>query len=88
MDSQSTKKGVFLCVAGGEGSDFDSSKSKKEMITYVSWCFMCKSLGNDVDYLLLHCQVANRLWRAILNLFGVQWVMSGIVKAVLHVGLT
>lgn len=27
---QSTKKGVFHCVVGGEGSDFVSGKSKKE----------------------------------------------------------
>lgn len=35
---------------------------RKRNVTHISWCFMCKSSGEDVDHLLLHCRVASRLW--------------------------
>jgi hypothetical protein len=36
---------------------------------------MCKSNGEYVNHLLLHCHVAQELWTLILNVFGVSWVM-------------
>lgn len=46
----------------------------------MSGCYKCKSKGEHVDHLQLHSKVVNRLWRVALNLFGMQCVMSGIVK--------
>lgn len=31
---------------------------RKRKVMYISWCFLCKSSSEDVDHLLLHCQVA------------------------------
>lgn len=45
---------------------------------------LCKSRGENVDHLLLHCMVASRLWRVALNWFGMQWVMLGTVKEALQ----
>lgn len=40
---------------------------RKRRITCVSWCFMCKGLGEDVDHPQLHCKVAKRLlWRSLI----------------------
>lgn len=71
LDFQGTKKGLFLRVIGSKGSDFDSGKFENEE-DHLCWCFMCKSSGEDVDHLSLHCQIANWLWRLVLNLFGMQ----------------
>lgn len=76
LDSQSTTKGMFLCVVGDKGSNREviltSENLRKVMISYASWCFMCKSSDEHADYLLLHFQVANRLWQVVINLFGVR----------------
>lgn len=36
---------------------------------------MCKSNGESVDHLFLHCSVAMDFWYMVLGLFGVSWVM-------------
>ena len=36
---------------------------------------MCKKNGESVDHLLIHCEVATRLWHYIFTLFGIEWVM-------------
>ena len=36
---------------------------------------MCKSCGESVDHLLLHCSIAWELWSLVFCLFGIQWVM-------------
>ena len=38
---------------------------------------MCKSNGESVDHLFLHCPVAMDLWSMVLGLFGVSWVKIG-----------
>jgi hypothetical protein len=49
----------------------------------TSWCCMCKCSGETVDHLLIHCQVARRLWCWILRAFGISWVFSGNVRDLL-----
>lgn len=36
---------------------------------------MCKKCGESIDHLLIHCEVAIELCSALLQLFGVAWVM-------------
>jgi hypothetical protein len=36
---------------------------------------VCKSCGESIDNLFLHCMVATELWNTILQMFGVVWVM-------------
>jgi hypothetical protein len=51
---------------------------------------MCKKNGESVDHLLIHCEVATRLWHDMFTLFGVEWVMPQKVLEVFagwnHVG--
>jgi hypothetical protein len=45
---------------------------------------MCKSNGESVDHLLLHCPIAKDLWDMLLCLLGVTWVMPHSVSAMLE----
>lgn len=74
---------MFLCMVGSCAILTPENLGKRR-INYVSWCFMCKSAGENIDHLLLHRKVANRLWWVILNLFRMQWVMPGTVKEALQ----
>jgi len=48
---------------------------RKRNIIVMEQCCMCKTCGESIDHLFLHCEVATKLWSALLNLFGVAWVM-------------
>ena len=48
---------------------------RKRKVCILDWCYMCKSNGESVDHLFLHCPVALELWAMIFGLFGVYWVM-------------
>ena len=41
----------------------------------LDWCYMCKSCGESMDNLLLHCSIACELWSLVFYLFGIHWVM-------------
>ena len=47
----------------------------RRRIIILDWCRMCRSDGESVNHLLMHCSVAQELWNMILNMFGVSWVM-------------
>jgi hypothetical protein len=47
---------------------------KRNMIV-MEWCCMCKTCGESIDHLFLHCEVATEMWSALLQLLGVAWVM-------------
>uniref|UniRef100_A0A0V0HGV8 Putative ovule protein n=1 Tax=Solanum chacoense TaxID=4108 RepID=A0A0V0HGV8_SOLCH len=51
---------VFFCMVGNQRSGLAAENMRKWRIRYVSWCFMCKNSREDMDHLLLHCQVASR----------------------------
>ena len=44
-------------------------------LDFVDWCIMCRSNGEMVDYLLLHCGKAYRLWTLVFRSFGFSWVL-------------
>jgi hypothetical protein len=48
---------------------------RKRTIMVIEWCCMCKHGGESIDHLFLHCEVATKIWSALLQLFGVDWVM-------------
>ena len=43
----------------------------KRGFTLVSWCCMCRCSGETCAHLLLHCDIASRLWRAPLGFSGI-----------------
>ena len=49
----------------------------------VGCCCMCKSCGESVDHLLLHCDVVQQLWNFFLRSFGVSWVLPATVSKLL-----
>ncbi len=49
---------------------------RQRSVIIMDWCCMCKSGGELVNHMLLHCNVAQELWNMILILFGVFWVMT------------
>ena len=46
---------------------------------FVDWCIMCCCCGETVDYLLLHCGKAYRLWCFVFRSFGISWFPSRMV---------
>lgn len=49
----------------------------------VNWCCICRRTRESVDHLLLHCDVTHALWGAVLQLFGISWVMPESIKCLL-----
>jgi hypothetical protein len=39
---------------------------RKRNIIVMEWCYMCKTCGESIDHLFLHCMVATELWSTIL----------------------
>lgn len=48
----------------------DMDNLGKQCITVVEWCCMCKRIGETVDHLLLHREVARALWDDLFNTVG------------------
>jgi len=67
MESQGSFVGGIFCVDGS---------IKKDECCGGGVVYMCKKSGESIDHLLIHCKVARKLWSSILNLLGVEWVMS------------
>jgi len=36
---------------------------------------MCKRIGESVNHIFLHCDVASAIWSVLFNRFGMPWVM-------------
>ena len=50
-------------------------------LSLVNRCYMCCCNEESVDHLLLHYPVAHSLWVQMLQVFGIQWVMSGSMES-------
>uniref|UniRef100_A0A7N2N1U9 Reverse transcriptase zinc-binding domain-containing protein n=1 Tax=Quercus lobata TaxID=97700 RepID=A0A7N2N1U9_QUELO len=55
-------------------------------LVFVNWCIMCRSKGETVDHLLLHCGKAYRLWSFVFRSFGFSWVLPRSVADTLFGG--
>ena len=42
-------------------------------LDFVDWCIMCRHYGETIDHLLLHCEMAHRLWSFVFITFGLSW---------------
>jgi hypothetical protein len=38
---------------------------RKKNIIVTKWCCMCKKSGESIDHLLLHCEVALKVWNMV-----------------------
>ena len=52
-------------------------------LVFVDWCIMCRHCGETVDHLLLHCEMAYRLWRFVFITFGLSWVVPRLIPYLL-----
>ena len=64
----------FVCSAAWNKILTCDNLSKRGY-TLVSWCCMCRCIGETVDHLLIHCSEASALWSWILGIFGISWVL-------------
>ena len=53
------------------------------MLFRSDWCYMCKSNGESVDHLLLHCSIVYKLWSMVFTLFDIHWAMPKTVVELL-----
>lgn len=56
-------------------------KLRTRNVTIVNGCPMCLQNVEYVDPLLLHCEVAECLWRSILSWFDYSWVSQNSMGA-------
>jgi hypothetical protein len=56
---------------------------RKRNIIVMEWCCLCKTSGESIDHLFIHCEVASELWTVFFQLFGVAWVMPHRVSELL-----
>jgi hypothetical protein len=38
---------------------------RKKNIIVTEWCCMCKKSGESIDHVLLHCEVASKVWNMV-----------------------
>jgi hypothetical protein len=50
---------------------------RRQGLTLVNWCCLCKKSEETVNHLLIHCEFTSELWHLVLGLFGFSWVMPG-----------
>jgi hypothetical protein len=53
---------------------------RKKNIIVTKCCCMCKHGGESINHLLLHCEIAIKLWNMVCQMFGVTWVMPSRMK--------
>ena len=56
----------------------------KWRILIIDWCCMCKSAGETINHLHIHCPIAYEIWIMIFTLFKVMWVMPNGVEDLLN----
>jgi hypothetical protein len=71
---------AFFLWATVLGKILTAENLRKRHIIIVSWCCMCKSDGESIDHLFIHCPVAKELWNAVFCLLGVLWVLPQHVR--------
>jgi hypothetical protein len=55
----------------------------KRIMMIIDWCCMCKTSGQSLEHLLLHCMVARDIWLYVWALFGMSWFMLKSVVSML-----
>ena len=50
----------------------------------ANWCCLCKSDGESVSHLLLHCPIASDLWAFLFCLNEISWLTPNSVVLMLE----
>ena len=67
---------AFFSCSASLGKILTTDNLRKRRVLVLDWCYMCKSCGELVDHLLLHCPIACELWSLVFCLLGIHWVMT------------
>jgi hypothetical protein len=74
---------IFFVWTAAWGRILTCDNLMRRGFVMVGWCCLCKSSGESVNHLLLHCRVAREVWNFILCAFGVSWVFPKTVSELL-----
>ena len=66
---------AFFTWSTSLGKILTTDNLRKRRVLVLDWCYMCKSCGESLDHLLLHCPIACELWSLVFYMFGIHWVM-------------
>uniref|UniRef100_A0A2N9HXJ9 Reverse transcriptase domain-containing protein n=1 Tax=Fagus sylvatica TaxID=28930 RepID=A0A2N9HXJ9_FAGSY len=75
---------AFFVWTTALGKILTTENLRKRRVIILDWCCMCKSSGESVNHLLVHCPVAWELWSMVLVMFGKNWVMPRVVVDILR----
>jgi hypothetical protein len=70
---------AFFVWTAALGKILTTENLRKRRVTILDWCCMCKSSGESVNHLLVHCPVAWELWSL--------WFWSFLVRTGLCLGM-
>ena len=62
---------AFFSWSASLGKILTTNNLRKRRVLVLDWCYMCKSCGELVDHLLLHCPIACELWSLVFCLFRI-----------------
>ena len=75
MEIKGPPRVAFFSLSASLGKILTTDNLCKRRALVLDWCYICKSCGELVDHLLLHCPIACELWLLVFCLFGIHWVM-------------
>jgi hypothetical protein len=72
----------FMCIVAWDRILTYDNLRKKGFVL-AGWCCMCKSDGECVDHVFIHCGAARLLWSLVFRSFGMVWVLPNRVSDLL-----
>uniref|UniRef100_A0A2N9EX59 Reverse transcriptase domain-containing protein n=1 Tax=Fagus sylvatica TaxID=28930 RepID=A0A2N9EX59_FAGSY len=71
---------AFFVWTAALGRILTTNNLRRRRVIVLDYCWLCKSNGESISHLLLHCSYATEIWNFFVNIFGISWVMPfGIV---------
>jgi exonuclease III len=71
---------AFFVWTAALGRILTTDNLRRRRVIVLDYCWLCKSNGESISHLLLHCSYATEIWNFFVNIFGISWVMPfGIV---------
>ncbi|KAF5480212.1 hypothetical protein F2P56_000977 [Juglans regia] len=65
------------------GKILTTDNLRKYKVIIMDWYNICKKVGEMVDHLFLHCEIAIVLWNEVFSRLEVAWVIPATVAALL-----
>ena len=56
------------------GKILTTNNLHKRGFVIVDWCCLCKSDGESVSHLLLHCPTVSEMWASLFCIVGLAWL--------------